>query len=571
MSGEATQRARLWMAFGTAFVVLKLWLVSAQPVVAIGGAGHDDRLYLELANHLLNGEWLGTYSQFTLMKGPMYSFWIAAMMEAGVPLPLSQHLLYLGGCVLVVRALRPYVHGGASFALFAMLWWNPMTYEMPVLGRVLRQNIYTPLTLLFFAGLIALATRRASPRRVRVAWGILLGTSGAALWLTREESMWIVPSAVLLVGIAFYLSRTTITEQKSSLLAVAVAAVVSASIVGSVSLANLRHYGWFGTVEFRASEFLDCYGALQRVNSVTSVPYVPVTREAREKIYAISPAFAELRPFLDGKDGLGWAAASASFTGRSPEAGEIAGGWFMWALRDAVAFSGHATNARSALDFYSKIAREINEACDNQRLAAGPHRSSMIPVWHAEFAHRAAEEFGGYAWYLARFRGFDATPSNSSGSANLLALFRDMTRWQLAPSPEAPELQTPHQMWEDARRIHLLQWIGTGACWIMSTATLAGLAAWTLVLGRSICRRRFSFLHGVSSAALGGAVAVAAINFLVHVMSFPNKSPGAFAQAYPLLILFSVLALLELKSPAKLQLEQSERSHLQQQPAMAET
>jgi hypothetical protein len=105
----------------------------------------------------------------------------------------------------------------------------------------------------------------------------------------------------------------------------------------------------------------------------------------------------------------------------------------------------------------------------------------------------------------------------------------------------------------------------------MSTATLAGLAAWTLVLGRSIYQRRFSFLHGVSSAALGGAVAVAAINFLVHVMSFPNKSPGAFAQAYPLLILFSVLALLELKSPAKLQLEQSERRHLQQQPAMAET
>src|SRR5882672_12484202 len=74
-------------------VALKLWLVAAQPVVAHGNASFDDRLYLALAEQMLKGNWLGPYSQFTLMKGPMYSLFIAGAVCSGLPLPLAQHLL----------------------------------------------------------------------------------------------------------------------------------------------------------------------------------------------------------------------------------------------------------------------------------------------------------------------------------------------------------------------------------------------------------------------------------------------------------------------------------------------
>src|SRR5439155_14360968 len=88
-------------------VALKLWLVAAQPVVAHGNASFDDRLYLALAEQVLKGHWLGPYSQFTLMKGPMYSLFIAGTYLSGLPLPTAQHLLYLFGCILLVLALRP--------------------------------------------------------------------------------------------------------------------------------------------------------------------------------------------------------------------------------------------------------------------------------------------------------------------------------------------------------------------------------------------------------------------------------------------------------------------------------
>src|SRR6266571_7307185 len=135
---------------------LKFWLVAAQPVVAHANASFDDRLFLALAEQLLKGNWLGPYSQFTLMKGPMYPLFIAGTFVLGLPLPLAQHLLYLLGCALLVLALRPCFRAEwEALALFILLWWQPMSY---VELDVLRQNLYTPLALLLLAGLCALET-----------------------------------------------------------------------------------------------------------------------------------------------------------------------------------------------------------------------------------------------------------------------------------------------------------------------------------------------------------------------------------------------------------------------------
>src|SRR5438552_8618316 len=116
-------------------VALKLWLVAAQPVVAHANASFDDRLYVAMAEQILKGHWLGPYSQFTLMKGPMYSLFIAGAFLVRVPLPLAQHLLYLCGCALLVLALRPFFAASwQGVTVFVLLWWQPMSYvELDVL------------------------------------------------------------------------------------------------------------------------------------------------------------------------------------------------------------------------------------------------------------------------------------------------------------------------------------------------------------------------------------------------------------------------------------------------------
>src|SRR5437764_13391313 len=134
------------------------------------------------------------------MQGPMYSLFIAGAFLSGLSLPLAQHLFYLFGCILLVLALRPCFDASwQAFGTFTLLWWQPMSY---VELDIVRQNIYTPLTLLVFAGLFALQTRRKAKMHVRFFWGTLLGLSAGAFYLTREEGIWILPGAALLIGSA---------------------------------------------------------------------------------------------------------------------------------------------------------------------------------------------------------------------------------------------------------------------------------------------------------------------------------------------------------------------------------
>ena len=528
-------------------VALKLWLVAAQPVVAHGNASFDDRLYLALAEQVLKGNWLGPYSQFTLMKGPMYSLFIAGTFLSAVPLPIAQHLLYLLGCILLVLALRPCFDASwQAFGTFTLLWWQPMSY---VELDILRQNIYTPLTLLLFAGLCALQTRRAARVYIRLAWGALLGTAAAAFYLTREEGIWILPATALLIGISAWNSWRAGERLRPLVAPAGTATICATAILVTVCTLNYRYYGWFGTVEFRAREFRSAYGALQRPVPFEQIPYVPVTRDVRLKLYQVSQSFAELKPCLEGPIGLEWANYSDFLTGRPGEELQIGGGSFIWALRDCVIASGHGNSAREALDFYRSLGAEINRACDEGRITpARTRRDTMMPRWRTGQTQRILQTTPGYLADFLLFKDFSAYPTESWGSAELLTLFRDLTRWRLAHSNEAPELDVPASHVDDYR-LATLQMVGGIVRWLCVAVVISGVAAWAWAATSAIYRRRMSYLFVVSSAALGSAFAVLIVNMLVHVLAFRNRGPTALHEGYPLLVLFGATAWISFLSP----------------------
>ncbi|MEY2543601.1 MAG: hypothetical protein QOE81_1062 [Verrucomicrobiota bacterium] len=543
-----SSRFRRWSLLIAALVLvaLKLWLVAAQPVVAHANASFDDRLYLALAEQVLKGNWLGPYSQFTLMKGPMYPLFIAGTFLSGLPLPIAQHLLYLLGCVLLVLALRPcFSADWQPFILFALLWWQPMSY---VELDILRQNIYTPLTLLLVAGLCALETRRRDGAYIRLAWGALLGVSAAAFYLTREEEIWVIPGALLLIGAAAWNSWRGGERLRPLLVPVLAAVICAAGILGTVCTLNYRHYGWFGTVELRAREFVSAYGAMQRPISSEKIPFVPVAREVRLKLYEVSPSFAELKPCLEGPVGLEWANYSDFLTGRPGEELQIGGGSFLWALRDCVVASGQGNSAREALNFYRSLGSEINQACDDGRITpARNRRDNLMPRWRAGQTRRILETAPGYITDFLLFRGFSAYPSESWGSADLLELFRDLTRWRLAHSNEAPELDSMSA--SPDYRLAVLQVVGEAVRWVCVGVVFSGLAAWARAVVLMVHQRQMSYLLVVSSAALGSAFAVIVVNMLVHVLAFRNRGFTALHEGYPLLVLFGVTAWIAALSP----------------------
>ena len=358
---HSTNIPRWFLIVILSFALLKLWLVSDLSIVAIGPAGYDDRLFLNLAKYLINGEWLGPYHVLTLAKGPFYPIWIAIIFIAGFPLLFAQQVLYIFATVFFVITIRPLFNRLVPLAiLYVVVLFNPMTYTNQCL-RVMREGIYPALSILVLTGAIAIMLRINEMRTRYFFVSITTGFLLSAFWLTREEGVWIVPS-LLILFIWTLLKGLKQRHYLRPLVACSIPWLVLILSLCLVASLNFYHYGVFATVEFKARPFLDAYGALCRVKPVNWLPDVPVPRETRLRLYGVSSAFAELEPFLEGEIGKRWITKYED---------EIPGGWFMWALRDSVNAAGHAgygISGAQAMSFYQRMAEQINSACDEGRI-----------------------------------------------------------------------------------------------------------------------------------------------------------------------------------------------------------
>jgi len=369
------------MAF--ALVAAKLALVWNRPLFG-RGLPHDDLLFLRLAESISRGDWLGGYDQLTLAKGPFLSIFVAATAPLGVPFLLTQELLYQLSAAIVILAVAPVLRSRVlRLLVFALLLFNPATLSsdstlVGVSTAVLtREPIYTSLSLLVIAGLIGLWTYRERHLLVRIAWSLCLGCSLGPFWLTREEGVWIVPSLVLgLTATAWHAWRSECQAPRwRTLMPLAPPFVLWAAAVGVVDGLNWKYYGVFTSTELHSPSFTAAYGALTRVKHPHWVPNLPVPSDVRAQLYQVSPAARELQRWLEDR-GSGWFAYGCPFYPHT--CGDLTGGWFIWALRDAVTAAGYHHTGAAAAAFYFRLAQEINDACDRGELDCDPRRDSLL-------------------------------------------------------------------------------------------------------------------------------------------------------------------------------------------------
>lgn len=418
---------------------LKLWLTAGQTLYALGWWLYDDLHFLTQASYLLRGEWLGPYDQLTLIKGPFFPAWIALAHLAGVPLLLSAQILYVAACWLLSLAVRPLLKRNLYTPIFyAFLLFNP---ESAGVSRVLRELISPALTLVTAACATGLLLAQESGDRKGGWWAAGLGASFAALWLTREEGMVVLPFLVFVFACAIFRARRTPAAGHIRHVARTwlVSLLVWAVLVYSVAAINLARYGLFAKTEFDAYSFNAALGALSRVKPPDFKPFVSVTKKTRPLIYRVSPAFSELRPYLEGTIGARWAREGAymhSFSNRH----EILADWFGWALRDAVSAAGYYQRGTYPDEYYSRLAREVNAACDRRLLDCYAPRATILPVWHYSYVRPLLATFLTKLDGVVGFDGVRLDPSPSSGTPEQLAFYRGMTGNQVTP-PEQSSIE----------------------------------------------------------------------------------------------------------------------------------
>lgn len=516
-----------------ALIALKLAVASDLKLTFFGVASHDDALFVSLADSIMHGRWLGDFNELTLAKGPVYSLFLALVGLAGIPLLMAQALFHALACMALVVALRPLVPSmNARLVLFAVVLFDPQTLSSEAVGRVLRSGIQPALTLFVIAGAIGLATRIDRAARSVIPWAVLGGVAFLLFWYSREEGIWLVPSVALILGVAFL--HALFQPKRARLVALAMLTLpVVVFLPGSwtLRLVNAHYYAAPVAIDVKDSAFPEAYGALVRIIPSQRNPTTPVARETRQRAYEVSPAFAELRPFLEGAVGDGWVALSQSESKGARYDGEIHGGWFQWALREAAAKAGRYHDAATAGAYWRKVAAELNAACDQRLLPAGPRRDSLFPRWDKSYWRPLRRALRGAAQVTVRFLDFSVQFPPMTSSAEQKVIFTRVTHEESAANFAPPTFRTHVRV----MLAQVYRWAGK---WAVIVGGLALLAVLGLTWRRRVSVQRAAILLGL----FGGALALMLISALIEVTSFSALHAMYLAPATTLILAAGVLA-----------------------------
>lgn len=515
-------------------IAFKLWIAGDFGQMLYTDAMHDDKLFMDQGASILAGNWLGDYWQLTLAKGPTYSVFIALAAWSGLSLQFNEVLLHALACAVFVLAISPWLRPAKwRVLLFFVLVFEPHSMSAELIGRVLRGAIQPALTLLTLAGLIGMITRTQRRPILVLPWSLLAGLAGGAFWFSREEGIWLAPTALLLLGTALVGGWKTHAGARARWVVVLLfPLVVFQGLKIGLRTINHHHYGMAIGVDVSEGGFPAAYGAMLRVAEADPIPGVPITSATRKLIYPESPAFAEMADKLEGKLTKTWARSGWDASDPHPRANlEIRGGWYQWAIRQGASELGYYENPAKADAYWQRVADEINTAVDDGRLAGGRKRSGFFPVWHHDYNAPLARAFLSALDLLVRFTDFKPDSFPSIGSSDDIDHYAQFLNARPVLEREHPRLDT-HIRIIFHRAIAPLGW----------PLTAVALVATGWILRRSWKQPSDRMRAGVLLSLWGGAVALSLVCALVHVTSFYAVIGAYLGPAVPMVLSCWVLA-----------------------------
>lgn len=514
-----------WITIGV-LSILKILLIRNQDYFVGGDLIHDDQLFVKLAQYLVNFEWLGPFNNLTLAKDPGYPLWLAFSYFLNIPAFFSQHLLYIGACLTAVFSVKPIVENSKLLSvLFGVLLFNPISFST-LTTRAAQENIYPSLALLTLACCIGLFLRiKEHKKTYSWLWSLGAGLSLSCFWITRSEGVWLIPCIVGISMVALYTMwrQRSLLSVKTALIAIPFLCLLAVNLL--IGKINFDHYGVFGVTEFAREEFVSAYGALTRIQSDQWRQYVPVSHQQLAEGYKVSPALAELQPYLEGDLGDGWEKVSIQNSQHSTP-GEIAGGWFMWAFRDAAAQAGYYESGTKALQFYSRLASEINTACESGEIKCLAKRSTMVPPLSMNNILPLAASSVKGARFVIGFDQFSLINKESRGDPPTRALFAKF----MQPNLDQRNGSTETTILKAIGKLYQVV-----APWIF---ILAGLCALGLIV-----KVRTDDAVLILYALFIAIVARIGLLAIIDSTSFPAINVRYFSSLYPLMIFASFLSL----------------------------
>ena len=511
--------------------LFKLWLTSETRIIGVF-APHDHTNFIEHAKSISMGLWFGHYDQYTLIKVPFFPLYMAGIQEFGIPLPIAHVIFYGLACFVACFAVKPLIRSSFMLnAMFLVLYFNPVESDS-ISWFTTRSQVNPSVALLTISCAIGLFIRRRDPIGTRIRWATALGASFSAFWLTREESIWMLPALALLLCSYYYgpVRRRDASELRTRSATAGIPVAIWALVTGSIMLLNGIYYGWYTAGENLSPEFVSAYASLARIDTQTPRDLrFPVPRAARLIAYGVSPAARELEPTLEGPLGISW----GRYGCQTVQPCDIGPGFFIWALRDSVAIAGHYSSGANAREFYLRMGSEIDAACEARRVLCLPKEHSLAPPIEPADVPQIAANAGNGIQRAARFADVAIPPYHIDGYAPVRQDYDFIVRSVDDGFPYEPAAKD-----DDLKRwllVEISQAYQFALPILLVVAFLAAVARCVSFLRKGPTVASPDYLIAVSSIATA-FLSLTAILAVVTTLSFPAFNADYMSPLYAIMI-----------------------------------
>ena len=326
--------------------IVKLILCTLLPTFTIKNLFLDDALMLDGAKNICNGDWLGEYSDSTLIKGMFFPLLLALFHLMHIPVSFGLSLIYIISCIFFCFVIKDiFKNKKYIYIVYLLLLFNPISFASETFERLYRNSL-GPTQILFIFGFLYGVYKNSGSIKKMFPHLIGLGFSISSMMLTREDYIWIFP-AIILVYILII-----IKEKNKNIFGLLIPIIIVILCINIVGLVNKHYYGVKMINEMNESSYKKAYLEILKIKPKENIYRVSVPKSTLDIAFENSKTFNNLSEYISDYYKM------ISQTNEP----EIIDGYIIWYLRAAAESNGYYKDFKTSEKFWNSVYRELKEA-----------------------------------------------------------------------------------------------------------------------------------------------------------------------------------------------------------------
>ena len=318
----------------------------------ISNLSYDDGLMVNQMSNLINGQYLGIYDDFTLIKGIVFPYLLFICKTIHMSYSIMFTVLYMLAVIYFVRPFEKLIRNKYfMFIFYILLLFNPITYSSELFQRLYRNSL-SIIELLFFLGILIRIILSDDKNKKSIINYILLGIMSSIMYLTREDNMWIKIIFLFLIIYKFLKNKNVKT-----VLICLIPFIILTINLNIISFINYKHYGIYTYNEIQKSEFKNTFRKVLQIRDDEKKDKVSIPRTTFFKLVDNTETF-----------NITQREVNQYYKVLIDDTGEIYNGNIIWYFRQFLFKKNKFKDGKEAEKYFKKLGEEIDQAFNDGRL-----------------------------------------------------------------------------------------------------------------------------------------------------------------------------------------------------------